>query len=123
ELGAGMVLTGHHADDNLETVLFRMLRGTGPRGLAGIPEARWLCWKGQRVLLVRPFLELRRATLQSVVEHAGERVYEDSTNQDLGYSRNRLRLETIPRLQRSMGGSLDVTLMSVVRTARAAAGL
>jgi tRNA(Ile)-lysidine synthase len=123
EQGAGMVLTAHHADDNMETVLFRMLRGTGPRGLAGIPEARWLCWKGERVLLVRPFLELRRATLRSLCEHFGERVYEDSTNRDLGYSRNRLRLETIPRLQQRMGSSLDVTLMSVVRTARAAAGL
>ena len=40
QFGSTLLATGHHADDNLETVLFRMLRGTGPRGLAGIPESR-----------------------------------------------------------------------------------
>ncbi len=122
QLRAGVLLTGHHADDNLETVLFRMLRGTGPRGLAGIPEARWLCGQdGSRLLLVRPFLAVRRATLTSVLHHLGEPHHEDSTNQDLGYSRNRLRLETIPELRATLGVSLDVALMTVARTARAAA--
>lgn len=119
-VGAGMLVTAHHADDNLETVLFRMLRGTGPRGLAGIPEARWIGRGEQRLLLVRPFLRTRRSTLETVLHKLGERAHEDSTNQDLAYARNRLRLETIPALRRNLGIGLDVALMTVASTARAA---
>jgi tRNA(Ile)-lysidine synthase len=120
EVGAGVLVTGHHADDNLETVLFRMLRGTGLRGLAGIPEARWLSPAAPRLLLVRPFLRTRRTTLESVRGKLGEPAYEDTTNGDLGYTRNRLRLETIPALRASLGIGLDVALMTVCSTARAA---
>jgi len=120
QIDAGMLVTAHHADDNLETVLFRMMRGTGPRGLAGIPESRWLGRSGQRVLLVRPLLRTRRSTLESVLQGLGEAAHEDSTNQDPGYARNRLRLETIPALRRSLGIGLDVALMTVASTARAA---
>lgn len=119
-IGAASVVTGHHADDNLETVLFRLLRGTGPRGLAGIPESRWLCAETARCLLVRPFLKVRRNTLRGLLARVGIPVYEDSTNADTSYSRNRLRLETIPRLQKELGVSLDVALMTVATTARAA---
>jgi tRNA(Ile)-lysidine synthase len=120
ECQAGMLVTGHHADDNLETVLFRMLRGTGPRGLAGIPEARWLGHDGQRLLLVRPFLHTRRTTLANTLQQLGEVAYEDSSNADLSFARNRLRRETIPALRQSLGIGLDVALMTVTRTARAA---
>jgi len=120
EVGAGLLLTGHHADDNLETVLFRMLRGTGPRGLAGIPEARWLGRGEQRLLLVRPLLHTRRSTLEALLQQLGERAYEDPTNKDPGYTRNRLRLETIPALRRRLGIGLDTALMTVASTARAA---
>lgn len=120
ECGAGLLVTAHHADDNLETVLFRMLRGTGPRGLAGIPEARWLQGDAASVLLVRPFLATRRSTLEELLERLGEEWHEDRTNRDVTYARNRLRLETIPALRRRLGVGLDVALMTVVRTARAA---
>jgi len=118
--GAGLVVTAHHADDNLETVLFRLLRGTGPRGLAGIPESRWLIDGGSRCLVVRPFLRVRKATLATLLARIGLAPYEDSTNLDLGYARNRLRHETIPQLQKDLGVSLDVALMTVASTARAA---
>src|SRR5262249_59875019 len=75
EIGAGALLTAHHADDNLETVLFRLLRGTGPRGLAGIPESRWLVEHGRRCLLVRPFLRVRRASLAALLAQLGERAF------------------------------------------------
>jgi tRNA(Ile)-lysidine synthase len=120
EVGAGMLVTAHHADDNLETVLFRMLRGTGPRGLAGIPEARWLGHPGPRLLVVRPLLRTRRATLEAVLRTLGEPVWTDGTNADVGYARNRLRHETIPTLRASLGLGLDVALMTVCSTARAA---
>ncbi len=120
QVGAGSVLTGHHADDNLETVLFRLLRGTGPRGLAGIPESRWLVDGLARCLLVRPFLRVRRNTLAGLLSRIGIPIYQDSTNDDVRYARNRLRLETIPKLQRELGAGLDVALMTVTSTARAA---
>lgn len=120
QVEAGTVLTAHHADDNLETVLFRLLRGTGPRGLAGIPESRWLVNDDRRCLLVRPFLRVRRNTLHGLLSRIGIPVYADSTNEDLSYARNRLRHETIPRLQKELGIGLDVALMTVASTARAA---
>ncbi len=114
------LVTGHHADDNLETVLFRMMRGTGPRGLAGIPESRWLNDGDRRLLLVRPMLRTRRATIESLVERLGEPPYHDTTNDDLRFARNELRHRTIPSLRKRMGVGLDVAIMTVASTARAA---
>ncbi|MFM1872786.1 MAG: hypothetical protein RL398_2208 [Planctomycetota bacterium] len=119
-IGAGALATAHHADDNLETVLFRMMRGTGPRGLAGIPEARWAD-PSRRVLLVRPFLRSRRSTLENALEELGQHeVAPDSTNFDLRYARNRIRHETMPQLREQLGIGLDVALMTVTSSARAA---
>ncbi|MHC4513524.1 MAG: tRNA lysidine(34) synthetase TilS [Planctomycetota bacterium] len=128
ECGARMILTAHHADDNLETILFRMLRGTGPRGLSGIPEGRWL---ENDLWVVRPFLHTRRHTLHRAFEHAQtERTrqalpalptVEDPTNKDLGYARNHLRQQLIPQLRAAMGVKLDASLFALARSARAAA--
>lgn len=115
-----ILVTAHHADDNLETVLFRMLRGTGPRGLAGMPESRWIGHGDRRLLLVRPLLRTRRTTIEALLARLGERAYHDSSNQDLSYARNRLRHETIPQLRERMGIGLDVAVMTVASTARAA---
>ncbi|MCK5942249.1 MAG: tRNA lysidine(34) synthetase TilS, partial [Planctomycetes bacterium] len=120
QFGAHLLVTGHHADDNLETVLFRMLRGTGPRGLAGIPESRWLGSDDRRLLLVRPMLRTRRSTIEALVERLGERPYHDTTNDDLRLARNELRHRTIPSLRKRMGIGLDVAIMTVASTARAA---
>ncbi len=120
EVAAGILVTAHHADDNLETVLFRMLRGTGPRGLAGIPESRWIGRGEQRLLLVRPFLRTRRTTLEALLRSLGETHFEDSSNLDVTFARNRLRCETMPALRRTLGIGLDVALMTVCSTARAA---
>lgn len=126
QCGAGILLTAHHADDNLETVLFRMLRGTGPRGLAGIPEGRRL---DGDLWVVRPFLETRRETLQRAFRLvSGNRARQglpalptvtDPTNDDLGYARNHLRHQVIPRLRTAMGAMLDTSLLALARSARA----
>ncbi|MAD35036.1 MAG: tRNA lysidine(34) synthetase TilS [Planctomycetes bacterium] len=120
DFGARMLITAHHADDNMETVLFRMLRGTGPRGLAGIPESRWIGDDEHRVLVVRPMLRTRRTTIESLIERFGEEPYEDPSNDDLRYARNELRKRTIPSLRKRMGVGLDVAIMTVASTARAA---
>ncbi|HLU38696.1 MAG TPA: tRNA lysidine(34) synthetase TilS [Planctomycetota bacterium] len=118
---AGFIVTAHHADDDVETVLFRLLRGTGLRGLAGIPEHRELA---PRLHLLRPFLDVRRATLVEVARRDGLPVFEDPTNADLRYARNALRHEIIPALRSRAGArSLEASLFALVRTARAATAL
>jgi tRNA(Ile)-lysidine synthase len=113
--GARVILTAHHADDNLETVLFRLVRGTGPRGLAGIPESRRLT---DGVMVVRPLLEERAKTLHEALSTLDLPWFEDPTNRDLSYSRNRIRHELIPELRSSVGEHLDDSLLTLARQAR-----
>ena len=93
---AAWIATGHTADDQAETVLFRLLRGSGVLGLGGMAECRAL---DDRIALVRPLLTVRRQALLDFL-HAGNVPYRlDSSNRDLRFTRNRLRLELLPRLQ------------------------
>ncbi|MDK9559694.1 tRNA lysidine(34) synthetase TilS [Marinobacter sp. M216] len=95
-LGPGdLLLLAHHADDQVETVLFRLIRGSGVAGLAGMPRARPLA-AGQ---LVRPLLELERAELEHWAREAGIEWVEDPSNADQGYDRNYLRHTIIPGLK------------------------
>jgi tRNA(Ile)-lysidine synthase len=92
-VGAGLVLTAHHADDQAETVLFRLLRGTGSKGLGGIPARR-----GHAIL--RPLLDVWRAEL---LEYAGSVKLswrEDPTNRSQEYARNALRHRILPDVER-----------------------
>ncbi len=95
EVGADAILAAHHADDQAETVLMRLARGTGISGLAGIPEVRALP-SGRLVL--RPLLSRSRRELAELVEAAGLPWIEDPTNADRGRSRERIRHEIIPAL-------------------------
>jgi tRNA(Ile)-lysidine synthase len=95
ELGARHVATAHTADDQAETMLHHILRGTGLAGLAGMPQAREL---SQGVALVRPLLAARRNEVLEYLAEIGQPFREDSTNRDLGYTRNRLRHDLLPRL-------------------------
>lgn len=87
-LRCGQIATGHTADDQAETVLMRVLRGTSPDGLAGIPEERELV-PGIRV--VRPMLGIRRHAVQEYVDGIGVEPRHDPTNDDARYVRGRLR--------------------------------
>lgn len=90
-----LLVTAHHADDNLETMLFHLIRGTGLTGLCGIP----LCRRLKHGTLVRPLLSVtRREILDYCREHALAYVT-DSTNTDTSYTRNRIRSQVIPALQ------------------------
>ena len=96
---AGHVVTAHHADDQAETVLQRVLRGTGPAGLAGIPQRRALA---PGIELVRPLLPFRREELREFLREREIRWVEDPTNRD-GNERARLRRLGIPALIESVG--------------------
>ena len=91
ECGCSLIATGHHAGDNAETVLMNLVRGCGLNGLCGIPE--------RRENIVRPMLgvtheEIRQYLTAHEVPHV-----EDETNEDLTYTRNRIRHQLIPLLE------------------------
>ncbi|WP_213876870.1 tRNA lysidine(34) synthetase TilS [Pseudomonas sp. dw_358] len=90
-----VLLTAQHGNDQAETLLFRLLRGAGVRGLAGMPSQRAL---GQG-WLVRPLLGESRAQLEAYAREYGLRAIEDPSNQDLRYSRNYLRQQVVPVLE------------------------
>ena len=87
-LGATVVATGHTLEDQAETVLLRLLRGAGTRGLSGI--------RPRRGRFVRPLIDCHREALVRYLATRGEAFREDSTNRDLAIPRNRVRHELLP---------------------------
>lgn len=85
------IATAHTADDNLETVLFHLVRGTGAKGLAGIPPVR-----GQ---IIRPLLGVERAQVEAYLAALGQDYVTDSSNADEAYTRNRIRHTVVPALR------------------------
>lgn len=90
-----VLLLGHHMGDQAETILFRLLRGTGGRGLAGIPHIRKL---GQGLLL-RPLMHLSKQALYDYAKQHHLSWVEDESNSDVRYSRNKIRNELMPQLK------------------------
>ncbi|MHB8767115.1 MAG: tRNA lysidine(34) synthetase TilS, partial [Deferrisomatales bacterium] len=107
--GLGAVALGHHADDQVETVLYRLVRGAGPRGLGGM-EA----WSPP---YLRPLLGVRRAELEALAAAQGWSCREDPTNREPRYARNRLRLVVVPALRQVHPGAEQ----AILRCARLAA--
>jgi tRNA(Ile)-lysidine synthase len=91
-----VLLTAQHRDDQAETLLFRLLRGAGVRGLSGMPRQRPL-GKGH---LLRPLLDVTRAELEAYASEHGLSWIEDPSNLDRQYSRNYLRHQVFPALTR-----------------------
>ncbi|WP_085712850.1 MULTISPECIES: tRNA lysidine(34) synthetase TilS [unclassified Pseudomonas] len=89
-----VLMTGQHRDDQAETLLFRLLRGAGVRGLSGMPAQRAL---GQGSL-VRPLLDVTRAELEAYARDHDLHWVEDPSNQDRQFSRNYLRHQVMPLL-------------------------
>lgn len=96
DTGAAWIATGHSADDQAETVLFRLIRGSGVLGLGGMAERRPV---GNGVWLIRPLLTTRRQTLLDYLCERKLPYRVDSSNRDLSFTRNRLRLELLPMLE------------------------
>jgi tRNA(Ile)-lysidine synthase len=93
--GLNWVATGHTANDQAETVLHRLLRGTGLQGLRGIAARREL---EPGVSVVRPLLEATRAEVLAYLQGLGQPYREDQSNRDLRHTRNRIRHELLPHL-------------------------
>jgi len=91
QIGARRIALGHQADDQVETILFRILRGTGVRGLAGIPY--------RRDRFVRPLLDVERRQVLAYLRRRSIPFVEDPSNADLRFARARLRHQVIPALR------------------------
>ncbi len=96
QTGASKVALGHHADDQAETVLLNLLRGTKPEGLSGIPVRRPL---NKQVEIVRPLFCITRAEVEEYVKENELPFVVDQTNQDSAYTRNWIRHELLPFLE------------------------
>jgi len=112
--GAGRVALGHTRGDQAETVLLRLARGTGPRGLAAMAPLNG--WR------VRPLLETDRDELQAWLRSLGESWCEDATNADLRVPRNRVRAQVLPAL-RAVNPKADEAVARLARLQAADAAL
>ena len=114
QLGARYVATGHTADDQAETILHRVIRGTGIGGLSGIPRSRRL---SQLTTLIRPLRDLRRRQVLGYLEHLGQPFTNDTTNTQLAFTRNRIRLDLLPQLERDFNPRVQEALCRLAHLA------
>lgn len=114
EAGVALLLTGHHRDDQAETVLLQMMRGAGLAGLAGMPVLHPVHpLLGGRVVLGRPLLDIDRGCLEREAAAAGLKYVTDESNSDPRYRRNALRHQVMPLL----GAASPGCAAAIVRTA------
>jgi tRNA(Ile)-lysidine synthase len=115
--GARYVTVAHTADDQAETVLHRIVRGTGIAGLGGMPRARLLA---PGVTLIRPMLPLRRQEVRTYLRRTGQTWREDASNANRNWTRNRIRGELLPQLARDYNPAVVQSLVRLGRLAREA---
>jgi tRNA(Ile)-lysidine synthase len=108
-LGARFVVLGHHRDDQIETILFRLLRGSGLRGLAGMPATRPL---SPSVVAIRPLLGISRNEIADYLIAIGQASREDETNHDAEFAaRNAVRHELLPSIRERFGRSAEAAIL------------
>ncbi len=112
--GATRIATGHHLNDQAETILFRLLRGSGPEGLSGIRAV-------DEGPIIRPLIECSRQQILEFLEERAASYRDDATNLDLSYRRNRIRHELLPYLETHFNPRLIETLAREAAIAGAAA--
>jgi tRNA(Ile)-lysidine synthase len=101
------IVTGHTKSDRAETLLYNLMRGTGADGLQALTWQRPLT---DNILLVRPLLEITRAQTGDFCTEFQLPIWEDCTNEDLKYTRNRIRLELLPYLQENFNPQVESAL-------------
>ncbi len=115
EQGYSYVVTGHTASDRAETLMYNLIRGSGLDGLQALTWQRPLA---PTVQLVRPLLEITRAEITAFCQALQLPVWEDSTNQDLSYARNRIRHELLPYLSRYFNPQVEELLAQTAELLR-----
>jgi tRNA(Ile)-lysidine synthase len=110
-LGACAVVLGHTLDDQAETVLLGLARGSGARSLAGMAPIADGLWR-------RPFLDLPRRVTRAACEALGLRPWEDPHNDDPAYARVRVRVDALPALERALGPGVADALARTARLLR-----
>ncbi len=108
------IATGHHADDQAETVLLRLLRGTSPQGIAGIPPVRPI----GNVRVIRPLLACTRAEVLAYLIENEIPYREDLTNSDVSIPRNRVRHRLLPSLEDEFNPQVREALVRLADLAR-----
>ncbi|NLE37858.1 MAG: tRNA lysidine(34) synthetase TilS [Pirellulaceae bacterium] len=108
DAGARYLATGHTADDQVETILHHVLRGTGIAGLAGMARCRPL---GEATTLIRPLLSVRRAQVIEYLATLRQPFRDDSSNAETRFTRNRLRHELLPLLAEQFNPEIDEALL------------
>ena len=104
------VLLAHHADDQVETFLFNLFRGAGPAGLAAMRPAS-MHKIGRRTLRIhRPLLGVWRSEIDAYIKEHALAFREDATNASPAHTRNRLRAEVLPFLEKSFGRDIKPAL-------------
>jgi tRNA(Ile)-lysidine synthase len=112
-LGARYVVTAHTADDQAETILQRILRGTGLSGLSGIARTRTL----GGAALIRPLLDFRRVEIERYLADLGQPYRQDASNFDRRFTRNRIRHELFPLLTREYNAQAVEAILRLGRLA------
>ncbi|NND95706.1 MAG: tRNA lysidine(34) synthetase TilS [Pirellulaceae bacterium] len=109
EHGCRYVAVAHSMDDNVETVLHHLMRGTGPSGLAGMPVTRPAgnTPHDSDFVLVRPLLNVRRQAIRAAMQEINQTWREDSSNTQLHYRRNWIRKEVIPIIEKRFPNATD----------------
>ena len=104
------VVTGHTASDRAETLLYNLLRGSGADGLQALTWQRPLTESNPDISLVRPLLDVTRAQTAHFCQDYAIPIWQDATNEDRSYARNRLRLDVLPLLRDHFNPQADSTL-------------
>jgi tRNA(Ile)-lysidine synthase len=115
-LGASHIATAHHADDQAETVMLRLLRGAGAAGLGAMADTMTLAPTG--LTLLRPMLRVGRQEILRYLDSIGARFVSDSSNAHQGFLRNRVRVELLPKLEREYAPGLGRRLAALATEMR-----
>lgn len=110
----GVLATAHTASDNAETVLFNLVRGTGASGLCGIPPVR----RSDGLTVIRPLIYCTRGEVEEYLSELGQDYVTDKSNLDVDYSRNRIRLNVIPELEK-INPALSQSVSRMTKSLRA----